>query len=82
MDWKYGLDWTRDMHYLPFDGKIDFEKVCEKLAKTNYANVVMLEVHKRSASKPIIYKDKSVDEFLSEAYKRGLKLKDLIARKK
>lgn len=78
MDWKYGLDWTRDMHYLPFDGKIDFEKVCEKLAKTNYANVVMLEVHKRSASKPIIYKDKSVDEFLSEAYKRGLKLKDLI----
>ena len=72
------MDWTRDLHFLPFDGKIDFDKVCEKIAKTNYSNIIMLEVHKIGSSEPRLYKDKSVDEFLSEAYKRGLKLKDLI----
>lgn len=27
MDWHYGHDWTRDLHRLPFDGVIDYEKM-------------------------------------------------------
>ena len=36
MDWKVGHDYTRDLHLLPFDGKIDLEKVCRKLKSISY----------------------------------------------
>jgi len=74
MDWEYGYDYTRDMHYMPFDGKIDYEKVMKKIAKTPYNNAIMLEIHKNSTDEPKIYKDMSYQEFLGTAY---LKARDL-----
>lgn len=78
MDWKYGYDYSRDLHYLPFDGKIDYEKVCKNLAKVNYNNVVLLEIHKISNDQPYIYEDMSVEEFLGETKIRAEKIATMI----
>ena len=78
MDWQYGFDYTRDLHMLPFDGKIDYEKVCEKLAKTPYDNVIMLELHKIACGEPRLYKDMPVDKYLALAKERALKIEQMI----
>ena len=65
MDWEIGYDHTRDLHMLPFDGKIDYDKVCEKLANTNYDNVIMLELHKLSCGEPRLYDDMPIDKYLN-----------------
>lgn len=78
MDWFYGYDWTRDLHRLPFDGKINFSDIMKKLAQTNYNNIIMLEIHKNSSGEPRLYKDVSVMEFLIEAQNRANKLADML----
>ena len=78
MDWEFGYDWTRDLHRLPFDGKIDYDKVIKKLAATSYNNVVMLELHKDTCGEPRIYKNMSNLDFLKEAKKRAERLAQMI----
>ncbi len=78
MDWTKGYDWTRDLHRLPFDGKIDYNKIIKKLAATNYNNVVMLELHKRCYVEPKIYDKMSNLEFLKEAKDRAKKLAEML----
>ena len=77
MDWYKGYDYTRDMHLLPFDGKIDFEKVCAKLKELNYKGVIMLELHKKSFGEPKLYDNTSNEEYLKEAYKRAERLVEM-----
>ncbi len=38
-------DGTKDQHLIPFDGKIDFEKVCEKLRSLDYKGNLTLEIY-------------------------------------
>ncbi len=78
MDWEFGWDYSRDLHQLPFDGKIDFEKVCEKLGKAGYNNVVMLELHK-VAIKESKY-NITVEAYLGEAKKRAIILAEKIEK--
>lgn len=78
MDWTYGYDWTRDLHILPFDGKIDYNKIIKKLAATKYNNVVMLELHKESCGEPRMYDEMPDMEFLKEAKKRAEKLAQML----
>lgn len=78
MDWEPGHDYTRDLHRLPFDGNIDYPKVCANLKKINYNGIIMLEIHKRSCGQPRIYEDVDNLEFLKEAYNRGVKLAKLV----
>lgn len=78
MDWEKGYDYTRDLHMLPFDGKIDFEKVCQKLKKINYNGIVMLELHKKTCGQPQLYKNTENIKYLKEAYKRAGKLAKMI----
>ncbi len=80
MDWEKGYDYTRDLHLLPFDGKINFEKVCKKLVRENYKGVIMLELHKKSFGKPKMYEEMGNLDYLKEAYKRGEKLIELIKK--
>ena len=80
MDWKYGHDFTRDLHMLPFDGKINFEKVCQKLAKTKYNDTIMLEIHKISFSEPRKYKNMKVESFLHQAKERSIKFAEMIEK--
>ena len=79
MDWTSGYDWTKDLHRLPFDGKIDYDNVIKKLSSTNYENVVMLEVHK-NAGVDQFYDKMSDMEFLNEAKKRAEKLAQMIEK--
>lgn len=78
MDWTYGYDWTRDLHRLPYDGKIDYNKVIRKLAATNYNNVIMLELHKNNGAEIGIYDKMSDIEFLKEAKIRAERLADMM----
>lgn len=80
MDWEFGYDYTRDLHMLPFDGKIDYEKVCQKLAKTNYNNVIMLELHKFSCGKPRKYDNMAIDKYLNLAKERAEIIADKITK--
>ncbi len=78
MDWTFGYDWTRDLHRLPFDGKIDYDKIIKNLAKTPYKNVVMLELHKDSCGEPRLYEKMANLDFLKEAKKRAEKLAEML----
>lgn len=82
MDWEYGYDHTRDLHMLPFDGKIDFEAIAKKLAQTNYAGPIMLELHKITIGEPRKYLEISNQKFLNQAKERAIKLKQLILKYK
>lgn len=75
MDWFPGHDHTRDLHLLPFDGGINFNKVCKKLKSISYSGVVMLEVHKKACGKPQMYENLGYIDYLKEAYKRAEKLR-------
>ena len=57
-----------DWHMLPFDGKVDFERVCRGLAIAGYNGPVTLEAR---ANVHEMYADYSPELFLSEAYKRA-----------
>jgi|GEM_PF-932385 len=65
--------WRGDLHGLPGDGKIDFDKVIKNLAQLNYKGILMLECSKVSGLSDT-YNSMSDAEFLAEAYKRGKKL--------
>ncbi len=80
MDWQYGYDHTRDLHLLPFDGKIDYEKLCQNIAKTGYDNVIMLELHKIACGEPRMYLNMPNEEFLSNASKRAKKIVEMIEK--
>lgn len=80
MDWQEGTDWTRDIHRLPFDGKIDFEKVMQKLAESSYNDAIILEVHKIPAGGINIYKDMTDIEYLTEAKKRAARLAEIFEK--
>ena len=72
MDWS-GRGWNHDRHLLPFDGKIDFNRVARDLNRSAYRGVVMMELHREDD-----YDHMSSREFLSEAFKRGQKLENLL----
>jgi len=73
-DWKLGMDWTRDLHLLPFDGKIDFEKVLGSVAAAKYKGVFIFELHKDTIGDFQPYKDMTAFEYLRQAKIRGEKL--------
>jgi len=74
MDWCPGFDYSRDLHLLPYDGAVDFDKVCKKLNAINYKGIVMLEIRKRTIGNPNMYENISSIDFLKEAHSRGEKL--------
>jgi sugar phosphate isomerase/epimerase len=77
--------WERDLHYLPFDGKIDFDEVCRRIAQCGYDGVVMLELHREdfgSTEVYEIYEHTSPVQFLIEAKKRGEKLAQMLEKYK
>ena len=74
MDYQKGYDQTRDLHLLPFDGKIDFDQVCRKLNKIGYQGAVMLEIHKIACGNPQLYHCVDDLEYLKDACTRAKKL--------
>lgn len=63
-----------DLHLIPFDGKIDFEKVAKHLKNCSNDVPLMLEVFAKNE----IYKNLSEIEFFQRAYNSVVKIKNLI----
>jgi sugar phosphate isomerase/epimerase len=77
-DWKVGLDWTRDLHVLPFDGNIDFNKVACDISKCPNDMVLMLECYHSTVGTPKPYADITIDDFIKKAYGHAERLYDKI----
>ena len=80
MDYTKGYDYTRDLHLLPFDGRIDFGKVSNKLKQVGYAGIVMLEIHKKACGNPQMYGGMNNMEFLKLAKQRAERLVEMIKK--
>lgn len=81
VDAEHDDDWGGDIHLLPFDGKVDFEKVMRDIANSSYEDVLMMELHREFKDKNQIY-DLSPIDYLREAYNRGQKLVDMLKQYK
>jgi sugar phosphate isomerase/epimerase len=70
---------TRDLHLLPFDGKIDFNKVAKDIGQSKYNGPVMLEVyHSNWFGGDELYKDMKPSAYLRKARESGEKLTQLV----
>jgi sugar phosphate isomerase/epimerase len=79
MESRGPLDYDSDYHNLPFDGKIDFDWVLKRIARSSYKGVLMMEVHRHFPwAAPFTYTNMKPADFLAEAYKRGEKLADMM----
>ncbi len=67
-------DCSHDQHMIPFDGGIDFERVCKQLADCGYKGNITIEV-KYSEE----YKAKMTrEQFVQHAYNAAVKLRNMI----
>lgn len=67
-------NFNEDLHMLPYDGKIDFDKAARYIAKSGFRGTVMLEVMARADC----YARLSGAEFYARAAKAARKLADTI----
>lgn len=65
----------RDMHMLPFDGHIDFDRTARELAEYGYNGTLMLEVKPNNHEK---YKGVSVMDYYAAAAKSANKLAQMV----
>ncbi|MBE6787657.1 MAG: sugar phosphate isomerase/epimerase [Ruminococcaceae bacterium] len=64
----------RDLHLIPFDGKIDFNHMAKRLKNSDYKGPLMLEVF----SKNEIYDGVTTEQFYTKAYNAAQKIRNLI----
>ncbi len=67
--------YDKDEHMIPYDGKIDFNRIASQLFEANYSGTLMLEVLKERSA---IYENMSDEEFIKRASKAALRLKSQI----
>ena len=65
---------NEDLHILPFDGKVDFERAAKALKKHNYTGPLMLEVGNENE----IYKGMTTQEFLARAYNAACRIRAMV----
>ena len=65
-----------DLHLLPFDGDIDWAAECAKIKASPFTGSLMLEIDKIKAKDPR-YADITMQEYISRAYQRALRLTEL-----
>ena len=64
--------WQDDSHMLPYDGKVDFNRIIKSIKNSGYKGCTMLEVRQRAP----IYQDMNHKQFLKEAFTRGKKIEE------
>ncbi|MBQ9968852.1 MAG: sugar phosphate isomerase/epimerase [Oscillospiraceae bacterium] len=72
-----------DLHYLPWDGNIDWEKNLQRLYAAKEQKILNFELKIRSNSddpKDLIYVDLPLEEFLQQAAARAIRLAEEIKR--
>lgn len=68
-----------DDHLLPFDGKIDFNEVAQKLVRNGYEGTLMLEISKEvSIDGKKVYADLTEEEYMEKAYSAVKKLATMV----
>lgn len=77
MDYFPGQGWDGDLHLLPFDGKVDFDKVARGIAQSAYNGGTMLETN-RGAKIRKTYDHMTPSEYLQKARTHGKRLSKLI----
>ena len=77
-DYKFGDDYTRDLHLLPFYGNANFDKIVKQLKSVNYNSTIMIETHKNPIAELKLYKDITNAEFLERAKSIAEKLKNMM----
>ena len=65
-----------DHHKIPFDGSIDFNKICIDIKNCGYTGSIMLEVYNQESLD--FYKDMTMEQFYSKAYSAAVKLSEII----
>jgi sugar phosphate isomerase/epimerase len=70
-----------DLHLLPFDGKIDWEKTAERLKKSRLPEVLNFELNIKS--KPgrhenDAYEKMTYEEYFTEAYRRAERIRNML----
>lgn len=70
---KEALTWCCDLHWIPGDGTIDFEKIAKVIAKSPYELPLVLELN--------CYEE-NIDLFLERSYEAGIKLTKKILEKR
>ncbi len=71
--------YDKDEHMIPYDGKIDFDRVAYQLSEANYNGTLMLEVLKERNG---LYENMTDDEYLKRASEAVLKLEKQIKKHK
>jgi sugar phosphate isomerase/epimerase len=66
-------DGIEDLHMIPFDGNIAWDKVKEQVEGAGYSGPIVLEVEQGRHRK---YKNMSAEEFLSRAFSSTAKLQN------
>ena len=64
-----------DHHMIPFDGKIDFDRVARQIAESSYEGSVMLEI---STKQSTFYDTVTPEDYYERAGKAAQKLKEQI----
>ena len=67
--------WERDIHLIPYDGKIDFERVAASIASVDYEGSLMLEL---CAPASEVYRDYTPEQYYKRAAEAARKLADRV----
>ena len=67
--------YNADLHLIPYDGKIDFDRVAREIAESGYEGSIMLEVSRKSSH---YYDNLSANEYFSHATHAANKLRNTI----
>lgn len=69
--------WTDDLHLLPFDGAADWKNIVGRLNKYGYDGILTFELNKKSKPERHendVYDKMSIEEYITEAYKRACRV--------
>jgi sugar phosphate isomerase/epimerase len=70
-------EFDKDLHLLPFDGKIDFNRVAKQLAEAKYNDVLMLEVLRSNSN---FYDDIFAEDYYKRAGDAAKRLAEMVEK--
>jgi sugar phosphate isomerase/epimerase len=70
-------EFNADDHIIPFDGKLDFDRIARQIRESDYTGSLMLELHQAKG----YYREMSVEEYMAKAAKAARTLRVMIDEK-
>lgn len=69
------VNYRDDLHKIPFDGNIDYERMCKEMKECGFAGTFMLEVSNRTPY--CFYNDLTPEQFYEKSYAAAVRLRTL-----